>query len=149
MWSFLLDRRVPAAPRYLLDLSAVTPDLEPIPVMETPHILKSLLDTLFSNDELKMWQIYEEHSGNICVKLRFNGRELGLNVNVLQSTRQGTFKRRSAAQTKRDRERASHHQMKTRSQRQAADEEDTETAQEMPRIEVARSGDFTRANLKK
>ena len=72
LWSLLLDRRVPVAPRYLLDLSAVTPDLEPIPVMETPHILKSLLDTLFSNDELKMWQIYEEHSGNICVKLRFS-----------------------------------------------------------------------------
>lgn len=110
--------------------------------MEAPHILKNLLDTLFSSDVLKQWQIYEEHSGNICVKLRFNGRQAGLEVNPLQNARQGTFKRRSTTQSRRGQERATRHQMKTRSHSQVVAEEADEL-QGKSDIEGARCGEFT------
>ena len=68
--------------------------------MDAPVILKNLLGTLFRSDVLEMWQIYEKHSGNICVKLRFNGRQSDQDVNSLHNnTRSGTFKRRSETQS--------------------------------------------------
>ena len=113
------------------------------PVMEAPHMLKNLLDTLFCSDVLKMWQIYEEPSGSICVKIRFNGRQPELTENSAQNTQHlGTFKRRSDAQCKRDRDRAARHQMITRSQTDAVVKDEDEPL-EMSVIEEARSGDFT------
>ena len=91
-----------------------------------------------------MWQIFDEQSGNICLKLRFYGTQHGQDGNSQQNARNGTFKRRSEAQTRRDRDRAGRHQMRTRSQRQAA-HDDGDKAQDVSStsIEDARCGDFT------
>ena len=56
-----------------------------MPVSGQSKMLDILLDTLFRNDTLKSWSIFDEKSGCITVKLRFsgqNGGQKGLNIQV-------------------------------------------------------------------
>lgn len=79
-----------------------------MPVKGQPKMLGTLLDTLFANDELRTWSIYEEKSGNITVKIRFNGQhggQAGLNIEP------GSFKRKSDRQFKRDKSRAKDYEL--------------------------------------
>ncbi len=85
-----------------------------MPVIGIPKTLEVLLSTLFDKDELKSWQIFEERSGTVMVKLRFTGSHGGGHA---QSTMTGTgnmepssYKRKSDKQVKRDRQRAVNHQ---------------------------------------
>ncbi len=83
-----------------------------MPVSGQSKMLDILLDTLFRNDTLKSWSIFDEKSGCITVKLRFsgqNGGQKGLNIDHSGQT---TFKRRSDSQTERDRMRAQHYKTK-------------------------------------
>ncbi len=72
-------------------------------------MLGNLLDMFFSSANLHTWSIYEEKSGHITVKLRFEGECSHTGVNMGQSG-QATFKRKNEKQTYRDRTRAKEHQ---------------------------------------
>ncbi len=75
-----------------------------------------MLHTVLEQDMLKTWTISQEQSGNIVVKLRFYGTHGGqgsLNLATGDHGGELSFKRKSAKQNLRDRERArSYHQQK-------------------------------------
>ncbi len=85
-----------------------------MPAQGFPIILEKMLHTHLEQDMLKAWTIFQEESGNIVVKLRFYGTHGGQGSLNLATGDQGgelSFKRKSAKQTLRDRERArAHHQ---------------------------------------
>ena len=96
--------------------------------MKQHKSLNLLMDTLFANNSLTNWSIYEEKSGNIVVRLRFTKIEDGGNdTNVIRSQ---SFRKKSEAQAKRDRERAARHRsgVTTRSQAAQAATESAELA---------------------
>ncbi len=79
-------------------------------------ILEKMLHTRLEQDMLKTWTMFQEQSGNIVVKLRFYGTHGGqgsLNIATGDQGGELSFKRKSAKQTRRDRERArADHQLK-------------------------------------
>ena len=84
-----------------------------MPVQGLNKNLDVILSTLILNG-LKGWQIYEEKSGNVVVKIRFNGEH-----DTVDEITTGTYKRKSEAQVNRDFKRSKDHnstKMKTRSQ---------------------------------
>lgn len=77
------------------------PDLD-LPVMVQNKNLETLLDSLFERDTLKTWQIYEDYSGHVIVKLKFCGQQgHGSVINT-----PSFYKRKSASQIQRDNQRA-------------------------------------------
>ena len=76
--------------------------------------LKYMLDTLFEKMDLKTWTIFEDKSGATSVRLRFQNSGDGVSNNSVE--RVTSFKRKSPAQLDRDRRRAEHHRVTTRSQ---------------------------------
>ena len=75
--------------------------------MDKHRTLHTLVSSLFTENQLKNWTIFEEKSGSILVKLRFtNG-----NVDNSGATAQSpvAYKRKSTKQVTRDRTRAARH----------------------------------------
>ena len=80
--------------------------------MEKHRTLNTLLSSLFVNNMLKHWTIFQERSGSILVKLRFtNTEDINDTVNNNGITDQSpiAFRRKSAQQVERDRDRALRH----------------------------------------
>ncbi len=90
-----------------------------MPAQGFPIILEKMLHTLLEQDMLKAWTIFQEQSGNIVVKLRFygtHGCQGSLNLATGDQGGERSFKKKSAKQTLRERERArAHHQQKNTS----------------------------------
>ena len=101
--------------------------------MGRPNILDNLLNTLFDKDTLQSWNIYQEQSGHVTVKLRFKGEggsQTGLNIG---QAGQVSFKRKSTQQTLRDKTRAEKHQndkqgvvTRSKSKKQSVESQDIE-----------------------
>ena len=72
--------------------------------MDNYGTLNLLLDSLFNNNCLQNWSLFEEMDGNKCtvVKLRFTKTE---NTEVTPQS----YRRKSEAQSRRDRDRAARH----------------------------------------
>ena len=67
--------------------------------------IKRLLDSLMQNNPLLTWQMYQERTGSVMIKMRFGNTEL-----KEDSNNNGYFKRKSSNQIKRDNRRAEQHQ---------------------------------------
>ena len=76
--------------------------------MERHGTLNTLLDSLFTSNQLKNWTIFEEKSGSILVKLRFTNTDMDSNTATVTES-PIAFKRKSCKQVSRDRERAARH----------------------------------------
>ena len=74
-----------------------------MPVQDLPNVLEQLLDTLSRERTLMSWQIFEDRSRNVVVKLRFNGDHVAAGVSA------GSFRRKAPSQVKRDQERLAKH----------------------------------------
>ena len=74
------------------------------PTMEQHTTLNLLLDSLFSNNSLKNWSVFEETNGFTVLKLRFTKSD-----NTTATTSSQSFRRKSDAQSQRDRDRAARH----------------------------------------
>ena len=66
--------------------------------------LKMLLSSIFSTNSLSNWSIFEDKNGQVNVRLRFSKHEESSEVEHTVS-----YRRKSDAQVKRDRDRAIHH----------------------------------------
>ena len=79
--------------------------------MEKHRTLNTLLSSLFTNNILKHWTIFEEKSGSILVKLRFTNIEdiNGTINNEIIDQSPIAFRRKSTKQVNRDRDRAARH----------------------------------------
>ena len=77
--------------------------------MEQHKTLELLMRTLFANNCLKTWSIFEENSGNIVLKIRFTKTDNSQNENSNNVIKSASYKRKSSSQTQRDRERALRH----------------------------------------
>ncbi len=92
-----------------------------------PKGLGMMLDTLLENDTLLSWHIYNEQSGHITVKLRFNGEHSSQAPMVRQNI---AFKRLNNKQLQRNKDRSEAHKsritngMITRSKSRQEVEED-------------------------
>ena len=75
-----------------------------MPVIGLPHTLEMLLSSLTGDNALKSWQIYDEKSGEITVKIRFG------NQHVIhdkpECMRTASFQQKSTSRLTRDRNRA-------------------------------------------
>ena len=101
--------------------------------MDNYGTLTLLLDSLFKNNYLQNWSLYEETDSNnyILVKLRFTKKE---NAGIVPQS----YRRRSEAQSRRDRDRAARHRARrddivTRSRSSADVPETVAESVEMPR----------------
>ena len=76
--------------------------------MEAHGSLRMLLDTLLEKETLNSWNIYEEKSGAVVVRVRFSPRHSVSNVSSTDANNGLNigYKRKSPAQLARDRERA-------------------------------------------
>ena len=101
--------------------------------MGRSNILDNLLNILFDKDTLQSWNIYQERSGSVTVKLRFKGEsgsQTGLNIG---QAGQVSFKRKTTQQTLRDKIRAEKHQndkqgvtTRSKSKKQSVESEEIE-----------------------
>jgi hypothetical protein len=73
-----------------------------IPVSVPNKVLATLLDTLFTTEELSSWQIFDEKSGNVTVKLRFNIKHGGQTGIDTRGQGMASFKRQTDKQILRD-----------------------------------------------
>jgi len=74
------------------------PRLKLIPVMDMPKVLWNLLETTFRDNSLKSWNIYQERSGSVVFKLKFD-------CESQPCIPAQSFKRKPDKQVKRDNER--------------------------------------------
>ena len=74
------------------------------PIMEAHGSQRMLLDTLLNKETLNFWNIYEEKSGAVVVRIRFSPRHITSEVGPTNAMNMG-YKRKSPAQMVRDRER--------------------------------------------
>ena len=74
------------------------------PTMEAHGSLRMLLDTLLDKETLNSWNIYEEKSGAVVVRIRFSPRHTASHVGLTNVQNIG-YKRKSPAQMARDQER--------------------------------------------
>ena len=84
-------------------LDIFRPGLGILPTMEGHDTLNMLMNSLFANNELRNWSIFEEKNGAIVVKLRFENSVTNSENN---SRNHVSFKRKSESQMQRDRNRA-------------------------------------------
>ena len=80
-----------------------------MPAMELPKTLVKLLDTLLTENGLTSWQIFEEKSSNIIVKIRFGNGHPGPTADKQPSETIASYRRKSPSQIKRDQARVADH----------------------------------------
>ena len=85
-------------------MSLISISSQDIPAMDT---IKMLLDTMMRNNPLLNWNIYQEKSGSVVIKLRFGGDNNG----VTDPNTNAHFRRKSDSQLNRDHQRAQEHHM--------------------------------------
>ena len=73
--------------------------------MDNYPTLDALVNTLFATNELSSWQIFEDKRNFVHLRLRFTKQD----INVSSDDQNASFRRKSAKQVKRDRERVSRH----------------------------------------
>ena len=74
-----------------------------MPVLGMPYSLQMLLEQLQEKGTMSSWQIYEEKSGNVCVKLRF---ECSGDQPSMDNIKTVSYKKKSQKQMDRDLKRA-------------------------------------------
>ena len=95
-----------------------------MPVLGLPYALEIMMQQLQAKGTLSSWQIYEEKSGSVCVKVRFDCHDS--NQSTMENTLPVTYKRKNEKQIHRDKKRAeiySQKGMTTRSQTRMSDVE--------------------------
>ena len=95
-----------------------------MPVVGLPYALEIMVQQLQAKGTLSSWQIYEEKSGSVCVKVRFDCHDS--NQSTMENTLPVTYKRKNEKQIHRDKKRAeiySQKGMTTRSQTRMSDVE--------------------------
>ena len=80
--------------------------------MEVHKTLRMLLDSLFTNNDVKNWTIFEEKSGNVIMKIRFTNRteHEQASDNIAHRPIPVSYKKKSEKQMSRDRDRMAQHQ---------------------------------------
>ena len=122
-----------------------------MPVTELPKTLVNLLGTLLTENGLLSWQIFEEKSSNIVVKIRFGNGHCDLAADRQPSEAFTAYRRKAPSQVKRDHARVAAHKrqqstaarMTTRSMATCLQTEPCATDQDVPadEIEQTRYGD--------
>ena len=77
--------------------------------MELPKVLESLLDTLLRDNHLTSWQIFDEKSNNVVVKLRFGPGHFD---QAIPGSHRAAYRRKAPSQMKRDEQRLAIHKQK-------------------------------------
>lgn len=77
-----------------------------MPVQVPSKVLESLLTTLFDSNQLNSWTIFNEKSGAVTVRLRFNGGHDGQPSMDLGHTGKASYKKKNEKQSQRDYSRA-------------------------------------------
>ena len=80
--------------------------------MDVHKTLKMLMDSLFTNNDVKNWTIFEEKSGNVIMKIRFTNRteHEQASDNIAHRPIPVSYKKKSEKQMSRDRDRMAQHQ---------------------------------------
>jgi hypothetical protein len=83
-----------------------------MPVMELPKTLENLLGCLLAENGLLSWQIFEERSSHIVVKIRFGNGHCGPTTENQSTETVTTYRRKPPSQVKRDHARLAAHKRK-------------------------------------
>ena len=76
-----------------------------MPVTELPKTLVNLLGSLLTENGLLSWQIFDEKSSNIVVKMRFGNGHCSLTTDGQSTETMAAYRRQPPSQVKRDRAR--------------------------------------------
>ena len=95
-------------PQNIASLSRLT---RIMPVMELPKTLVNLLGSLLTENGLLSWQIFDEKSSNIVVKMRFGNDHCGPNTDGQSTETVAAYRRKPPSQVKRDRARVAAHKL--------------------------------------
>ena len=144
-------RRILCLSRKLKDISSLSRLTWTMPATELPKTLVNLLGTLLTENGLLSWQIFEEKSSNIVVKIRFGNGHCDLAADRQPSEAFTAYRRKAPSQVKRDHARVAAHKrqqstaarMTTRSMVTCLQTEPCATDQDVPadEIEQTRYGD--------
>ena len=82
-----------------------------MPVTELPKTLVNLMGTLLKENGLLSWQIFDEKSSNIVVKIRFGNGHCGPTTDGQSTETVAAYRRKPPSQVKRDHARVAAHKL--------------------------------------